>query len=37
MEASLLKFENYALLADYDETRQIELLEQNVDKEIVSR
>ena len=36
MEAFLLKFETYALLADYDETRQIELLEQNVDKEIVS-
>ena len=36
MEAFLLKFENYALLADYDETRQIELLEQNADKEIVS-
>ena len=37
MEAFLLKFENYTLLADYDETRQIELLEQNADKEIVSR
>ena len=37
MEAFLLKFENYALLADYDETRQIELLEQNADKDIVSR
>ena len=37
MEAFLLKFENYTLLADYDETRQIELLEQNTDKEIVSR
>ena len=37
MEAFLLKFENYALLADYDETWQIELLEQNADKEIVSR
>ena len=36
MEAFLLKFENYTLLADYDETRQIELLEQNADKEIVS-
>ena len=36
MEAFLLKFENYALLADYDDTRQIELLEQNTDKEIVS-
>ena len=35
MEAFLLKFENYALLADYDETWQIELLEQNADKEIV--
>ena len=35
MEAFLLKFENYALLADYDETRQIELLEQNADREIV--
>ena len=31
----LLKFENYALLADYDDTQQIELLEQNADKEIV--
>ena len=37
MEAFLLKFENYALLVEYDETRQIELLEQNADKEIVSR
>ena len=37
MEAFLLKFENYALLVNYDDTRQIELLEQNVDKEIVSR
>ena len=37
MEAFLLKFENYALLADYDGTWQIELLEQNADKEIVSR
>ena len=37
MEAFLLKFENYALLADYDQTRQIELLEQNTDREIVSR
>ena len=37
MEAFLLKFENYALLADYDETRQIELLEQNADRAIVSR
>ena len=37
MEAFLLKFENYALLAEYDETRQIELLEQNADKEIVMR
>ena len=37
MEAFLLKFENYALLADYDETQQIELLEQNVDREIVLR
>ena len=36
MDAFLLKFENYTLLADYDETRQIELLEQNADKEIVS-
>ena len=36
MEVFLLNFENYALLADYDETWQIELLEQNVDKEIVS-
>ena len=36
MEVFLLKFENYALLADYDETWQIELLEQNADKEIVS-
>ena len=37
MDAFLLKFENYTLLADYDDTQQIELLEQNVDKEIVSR
>ena len=37
MDAFLLKFENYTLLADYDNTRQIELLEQNADKEIVSR
>ena len=37
MEAFLLKFENYTLLADYDETRQIELLEQNADNEIISR
>ena len=37
MEVFLLKFENYTLLADYDETRQIELLEQNADKEIISR
>ena len=36
MEAFLLKFKNYALLADYDETQQIELLEQNTDQEIVS-
>ena len=36
MEAFPLKFENYTLLADYDDTRQIELLEQNADKEIVS-
>ena len=36
MEAFLLKFEIYALLAEYDETRQIELLEQNADKEIVT-
>ena len=35
MEAFLLKFENYTLLTGYDETRQIELLEQNADKEIV--
>ena len=35
MEAFLLKFENYALLTDYDKTRQIELLEQNADKKIV--
>ena len=35
MEVFLLKFENYALLANYDETRQIELLEQNADKEII--
>ena len=37
MDAFLLKFENYALLADYDDTWQIELLEQNMDKEIVLR
>ena len=37
MEVFLLKFENYALLADYDETQQIELLEQNADKERVTR
>ena len=36
MEVFLLKFENYALLVGYNETRQIELLEQNADKEIVS-
>ena len=36
MEVFLLKFENYTL-ADYDETQQIELLQQNADKEIVSR
>ena len=36
MDVFLLKFENYALLADYDDTRQIELLKQNADKEIVS-
>ena len=36
MDTFLLKFENYALLADYADTRQIELLEQNADKEIVS-
>ena len=32
-----MKIENYTLLANYDKTRQIELLEQNADKEIVSR
>ena len=37
MDAFLVKFEKYALLADYNDTRQIELLEQNTDKEIVSR
>ena len=37
MEAFLSKFENYALLANYDKTRQIELPEQNADKEIISR
>ena len=37
MEVFLLKFENYTLLADYDKTRQIELLEQNTDREIVLR
>ena len=37
MDMFLLKFENYALLADYNDTWQIELLEQNADKEIVSR
>ena len=37
MDVFLLKFENYTLLADYDDTQQIELLEQNTDKEIVSR
>ena len=36
MDAFLLKFENYALLADYNDTQLIELLEQNADKEIVS-
>ena len=36
MDVFLLKFENYALLADYDDTWQIELLEQNTDKEIIS-
>ena len=36
MEAFLLKFDNYALFADYDKTWQIDLLEQNADKEIVS-
>ena len=36
MDVFLLKFENYTLLADYDDTWQIELLEQNADKEIVS-
>ena len=36
MDMFLLKFENYALLADYGDTQQIELLEQNADKEIVS-
>ena len=36
MEAFLLKFENYALLTDYDKTRQIEQLEQNADKEIIT-
>ena len=37
MDVFLLKFKNYVLLADYDDTRLIELLEQNMDKEIVSR
>ena len=36
MEAFLLKFKNYALLVDYNKARQIELLEQNADKEIVT-
>ena len=31
----LLKFKNYTLLADYNDTWQIELLEQNMDKDIV--
>ena len=35
MDAFLLKFENYTLRVDYDETQQIELLEQNADEEIV--
>ena len=36
MKAFLLKLENYALLANYYKTQQIELLEQNADKEIVT-
>ena len=36
MDIFLLKFENYTLLADYDDVGQIELLEQNVDKGIIS-
>ena len=37
MEAFLLKFENYALLANYEDVRLIELLKANVDWAIVSR
>ena len=37
MEAFLLKFENYALLANYEDVRLIELLEANADRAIVSR
>ena len=36
MEAFLLKFENYALLANYADVQLIELLEANADREIVS-
>ena len=36
MGAFLLKFENYALLANYEDVRLIELLEANADRTIVS-
>ena len=36
MEVFLLKFENYALLANYEDVRLIELLEANTDWAIVS-
>ena len=36
MEVFLLKFENYALLANYEDVQLIELLEANTDRAIVS-
>ena len=36
MEVFLLKFENYALLANYEDVQLIELLEANTDHTIMS-
>lgn len=36
MDAFLLKFKNYTLLAEYDDMWQIELLETNMDNDIIT-